>query len=69
MKITKQCDFLYCCFSIVHYNVNILFREGNTKQLEADELVALKKLVQSANIEKLFLSNLKISENQWKLYM
>ena len=44
MKITKQCDFLYCCFSIVHYNVNTLFREGNTKQLEADELVALKKL-------------------------
>ena len=69
MKITKQCDFLYCCFSIVHYNVNTLFREGNTKQLEADELVALKKIrkekiTKSANIKKLFLSNLKISENQ-----
>ena len=61
MKITKQCDFLYCCFSIVHYNVNTLFREGNAKQLEADELVALKKL------EKKKLQKVQISKNYFYL--
>lgn len=61
MKITKQCDFLYCCFSIVQYNVNILFREGNTKQLDADELVALKKL------EKKKLQKVQISKNYFYL--
>lgn len=63
MKITKQCDFLYCCFSItiVHYNVNTLFREGNTKQLEADELVALKKL------EKKKIQKVQISKNYFYL--
>ena len=61
MKITKQCDFPYCCFSIVHYNVNTLFREGNTKQLEADELVALKTL------EKRKLQKVQISKNYFYL--